>query len=172
MPRTLRLALLLSIGSIAGCGASRSAPVDAATGIDATVADAGGSDAGRDAAAPDAGSDAGGLDAAADAGPSDAGSSDAGPRPDAGPGPDAAVCDEGLGAMCEGTPCPSGLECNLGRCVPQARPICGGFVGAPCDDPSHPYCLYFSSADFGTCVTPSEAACLCARAPGSFSSCP
>jgi hypothetical protein len=71
------------------------------------------------------------------------------------------TCPEGLGAFCEDAPCPSGFECMVGRCAPQARQICGGFAGARCTEPEFTQCIYFSSADFGPCLTPDERRCIC-----------
>ena len=77
---------------------------------------------------------------------------------------------DGLGYFCEGgVDCPSGYECNVGRCAPQGRDLCGGVAGARCTDPEFPSCLYFATADFGPCMTPEEVACICAdprRSPG------
>lgn len=151
------VSLALAIG---GCGDDDGVPQDAGGGADSAVAtdsgirvDAGG---GSDAAT---GADSG---AAADAGAG----TDSGAATDAGGGAiDAGpvMCSSGLGASCEGSvACPSGFECNLGRCMPQSRQVCGGFAGAACTDAVYTQCLYFTSADFGTCLTPAERACLCA----------
>jgi hypothetical protein len=71
------------------------------------------------------------------------------------------TCPDGLGAFCEDAPCPAGYECMVGRCAPQARQICGGFAGARCTEPEFTQCIYFSSADFGPCLTPDERRCIC-----------
>jgi hypothetical protein len=137
---------------IVGCGGT-----DRPAG-DGGGADSGGSDAGRlDGAV----ADAGGSDAGGDAGGDDAGS------PDASAG-DAGTCFDGLSEPCETIDdCTSGFECNIGRCMPQGREVCGGFAGAPCTMSPYTECLYFTSADFGTCLTPAELACACARSDAS-----
>ncbi len=73
-----------------------------------------------------------------------------------------------LGSSCS-TSCPDGLTCTNSVCVP-SRADCGGFVGKPCEDATTS-CLSYQGADYGTCATNAEQACLCKRAPGSFSGC-
>lgn len=174
---TFAVALVLSIF---GCGGSGDGDgVDAGGG-----ADSGGGD--RDAASP--GEDAATsrdaalphdaavpVDAAVpedSAAPTDATSTDAGTRADAAMPP---TCSDDLGAPCETTDeCASGLECQIGRCAPQDRDVCGGFAGWTCPRTAgSPYteCLYYDGADFGPCFTPAEAACLCARPDPGFA-CP
>jgi len=71
-------------------------------------------------------------------------------------------CPMGLGMFCEdGVACPTGYECMVGRCAPQGRMLCGGFAGAMCSDPGFRACIYFSSADFGPCLTVEERRCIC-----------
>ena len=135
--------------SVSGCPGT-SNPADGGTDgggdrIDAPALDAGGTDSGTDAG----GTDVGATDAP---GGSDGGGSDT-------PG---SLCPDGLGYFCESMgDCPSGYECNVGRCAPQGRPLCGGIAGAECMEPAFPSCLYFASADFGPCLTAAEAACIC-----------
>lgn len=153
-------------------------------------------DAGRDASAEDmdAGHDAGtdpddagtSADAASDAATiADAGTdaatiadagTDAGSEPDA--GTDAGSTPEGCGDL--GKPCTNGADCGAGYecdtlrgvCMPRGRPTCGGFVGAPCPSGGiYTECRYYSSADFGPCLTPAEDACACRAAPSAFA-CP
>lgn len=131
-----------------------------------------GGDAGRDASSP---IDAHALDVLE--------TNDVGMPPDSPSGPDVGTerdatmlpdawrdaCPEGLGAFCEDAPCPTGYECMVGRCAPQGRQLCGGFAGARCTEPDYTACTYFSSADFGPCLTPEEQRCICddpARAAG------
>lgn len=71
------------------------------------------------------------------------------------------TCPMGLGAFCEDGECPTGFECMVGRCAPQGRMLCGGFAGAMCSEPGFTACTYFSSADFGPCLTPEERRCIC-----------
>ncbi len=125
-----------------------------------------GTDAGRDAASvADAASE---LDAPSS--PDAFSASDAPSSPDAyadRDAPEAAdawrdTCPMGLGMFCEdGAVCPTGYECMVGRCAPQGRMLCGGFAGARCTDPGYSACTYFSSADFGPCLTPEERRCIC-----------
>ena len=64
------------------------------------------------------------------------------------------TCPMGLGIFCEDTAvCPSGYECMVGRCAPQGRMLCGGFGGAMCTEADFRVCMFFSSADFGPCLT-------------------
>jgi hypothetical protein len=141
--------LALSVACV-GCGSDPAAPDaagrDTSIGEDAFVAAV---DAPSEADAPI------GLDAPA--------ASDSGSVSDAPAADDAwrDTCPEGLGAFCEDAPCPSGFECMVGRCAPQARQICGGFAGARCTEPEFTQCIYFSSADFGPCLTPDERRCIC-----------
>jgi len=138
------------------------APGDAATGPDATAA--------IDATAADASTaDAALIDAtAADAALFDAALADAAlmdaPEADAGDG-----CN-GIGKACAGPGdcgpdqiCAATVAGSL--CVP-ARPDCGGFAGAMCEDPEAPICVYYTSADFGPCLKAGELACICSQAPG------
>ncbi len=76
----------------------------------------------------------------------------------------AACVEPGLGDTCnDTTPCPTGFDCDLGRCVPQGRGTCGGFAGAPCTDPIRSECVYETGhGDVGTCFSPAEVRCLCA----------
>ncbi|UJR83911.1 Hypothetical protein I5071_59820 [Sandaracinus amylolyticus] len=90
---------------------------------------------------------------------------------DAARGSDASTteCDEMLGAACEDpSACGGELQCESGRCM-VGRAGCGGFAGALCEGALE--CLYFTSADYGACVTSAERECLCARARASFSGC-
>ena len=109
--------------------------------------------------ADDAGTDAAELDAGTDAPPTvDTGVADAGRD-----APRSGSCPPGLGEFCEDDGmCPSPYECDIGRCRPQGRPLCGGFAGATCDEPPYTACLYNDMADFGSCLTPAEVACICA----------
>ncbi|MBX7196521.1 MAG: hypothetical protein K1X94_30995 [Sandaracinaceae bacterium] len=148
---------LASLLALAGCS-SDPAPGDAAADL-------------RDAARAD---DAAGLDAAATtdaATTADAPATSDAPAASDDASRDAAssgdawrdLCPAGLGAVCDDTAvCPAGFECMVGRCAPQARQICGGFAGARCTDLAYPTCMYFSSADFGPCLTPDEQRCICA----------
>jgi hypothetical protein len=82
--------------------------------------------------------------------------------------------EPGLGQSCGdtagGAACPTGFECDLGRCLPQDRATCGGFAGAPCTDPVRNECLYQTGhGDVGTCFSPSEVRCLCSVEPGRWS---
>jgi hypothetical protein len=151
---TLVLALTL-----AGCGDSGGPSADG--GLDSGGGDSGGADSGG---GPDGSTmDGGGTDAGEDSGMGEDAGEDSGMAEDSG-GADAGMCGEGLGAACSDVaPCGAAYECNLGRCMPQAREVCGGFAGAPCTMPPYTECLYFTSADFGTCLTPAEYACVCAR---------
>lgn len=155
-------------GADAGRDAGRTA--DAGHHVDAGGERDSGTDAGGDIDAGEA-RDAGDSP---DAAVSDAGTdasmppSDAGPAPDAGPG----ECHERLGVPCStSADCGAGFECEIGRCRPQGRELCGGFAGAPCTMPPYTECLYYSSADFGPCFTPAERDCLCRRFPSAFA-CP
>jgi len=75
--------------------------------------------------------------------------------------------DCGSGQTCyeaSGSSGPSGV-CSLDR------PICGGFVGAPCSDPQAPICMDLIGTDYGICVSSSEFDCVCngpASADGLF----
>jgi hypothetical protein len=165
--RALLCLICLVAPMTAGCSDEGPGPLDSGGGSDAAHPDA---SRPLDAALPDGAAIDGALtdasrgDATADGARSDA------PSPIDAP---STSCPPELGAACgDGMPCGSGLECMVGRCTPQERQICGGFAGAECTDPSFPYCLYFASADFGPCVTPSEAVCLCAASPTSYTSCP
>lgn len=69
----------------------------------------------------------------------------------------------GIERTCDETDrCPAGFECQIGRCAPQGRPVCGGFAGATCPAPYVDPCLYYAGTDFGPCLTPEERACACA----------
>lgn len=167
------LSVSLLLLALAGC--SDRVPIgDAGSGADSGgERDSGADDAAsRDSGAGDDGGavDGGAVDGGAvDGGAADGASGDA--SRDGGPAPDApSMCDPRLGAPCEET-CAAGFECMIGRCTPQGREICGGFAGAPCTEAAYPHCLYFSSADFGTCLDAAEVDCLCRVAPGSFSGC-
>lgn len=164
---TVGCALALVMGCGGGAGETDG-------GLDAGRADAGGEvDAGPEhdaGGAPDAGeTDAGGEP---DGGARDAGSDASAPDPDAGPPGDGGPpgsCHERLGAPCEeSSECGAGFECEIGRCRPQGRELCGGFAGAPCTIPPYLSCLYYESADFGPCFTSAERDCLCARYPSAF----
>jgi hypothetical protein len=172
--------------ALAACSDPADPPAPSDLGLDAGPADASANDAAMpddatvpndaatpdDAASPDdaAATDASATDAGAtDAGATDAGATDAGAT-DAGPAP---VCPPELGAACSGTtPCAATYDCANSRCVPQARPICGGFAGALCPGAGGgpaTECLYFSGgSDYGPCFTPAERACICARAVPGF----
>ncbi len=107
--------------------------------------------------------DAGGpTDAATDA-PSDAGSTGA---DDAG-GP----CGT-LGMACVGSgTCGTEYECDptYERCVPEAgRPGCGGFAGATCETSPYLGCVFYVGADYGPCLTETEASCVCTGARDLF----
>jgi hypothetical protein len=164
-------------GTTPADGATESG-TDGAIASDVMLADTGSEAAAGDVVALDA-ADATVRDVIAadvsDASRSDAGATDTGTvTPDTGSSADvASSCPTELGAPCSGSAeCTAGLECHVGRCSPQGRQTCGGFAGARCTDPDYSECLYFSGADFGTCVRPSEARCLCMRAPMAYSSCP
>jgi hypothetical protein len=106
----------------------------------------------------------------------DGGATDAGSATDSGrvDVDAAAICPPmGTGASCAGpTDCPGGFVCDLGRCIPQGRPTCGGFAGAACRDPLYTQCLYETGhGDVGTCFTTGEVACLCSVAAAQWS-CP
>ncbi|MCS6798298.1 MAG: hypothetical protein NZ898_07185 [Myxococcota bacterium] len=134
------------------------------TAVDAPV------DAAADASAADATADAA-TDDAGDGSTSDASRDDAGTVGDAGAAdartdaPDAASDDCGdLGKPCGlAGGCTSGYACDdfRGVCLPSGRPICGGFVGAPCPDGLYRHCRYLMHADFGPCLTAAEAECAC-----------
>ncbi len=155
------VAAIFVVGALVGCAAPPAATSDGGrardggSGLDASRADA--------AALPDAGM-------SRDAGTSDASASDAGRLADAGAfDAPPSTCHPALGAPCDDrTPCDVGFECQVGRCGPQGRPLCGGFAGATCDTAPYPVCLYYTSADFGPCLTRAERDCLCVRAPESF----
>jgi hypothetical protein len=156
--RTSFVAIVVLTLSISGCPGT-STPADGGTDGDGDRIDA--------PTGMDAGGDGGGVDG----GGTDTGGTDTPSGTDGGgtdtPG---SGCPAGLGFFCEGMgDCPSGYECNVGRCAPQGRPLCGGFAGAECTEPAFPSCLYFRSADFGPCLTAAEASCICgdpARAAG------
>jgi hypothetical protein len=147
---TSALGTFLFALALVGCGSDPAAPDaagrDTSIGEDAFVAAL---DAPSEADAPI------GLDAPA--------ATDSGSASDAASSDDAwrDTCPEGLGAFCEDAPCPAGYECMVGRCAPQARQLCGGFAGARCTEPEFTQCIYFSSADFGPCLTPDERRCIC-----------
>ncbi|MCB9594474.1 MAG: hypothetical protein H6719_17205 [Sandaracinaceae bacterium] len=154
-------------GTLPGDGGA----IDAASATDGGASDGGGgSDAGPDVDGGE-GTDGGG----ADAGGADAGTSDAGPTPTDG----GLFCDD-LGKPCTSdTECGGGYTCDTFRhaCLPpmgEARPFCGGFVGAPCPTTGmYTVCNYLTSADIGPCLTPDEALCACMPpAREHFSMCP
>jgi hypothetical protein len=183
MLRGILVACILTLSAPAiGCGGGETAADAGGHDVtDAAAHDAGGDDAGSatdagsmiDAGSTiDAGGDAdGGAMADAGASPDASAPSDAGPRPDARP----PTCSDDLGAFCDDTtPCATGFECQIGRCAPQDRDVCGGFAGWTCPRTAgSPYteCLYYDSADFGPCFTPEERDCLCARPSPGFA-CP
>lgn len=152
----MRQAIFLLVSSLTvlpACSTPAS-PTDAgsdASVLDAPVLDAPSTDdAGTDAPALDAGTDA---PVVADTGVPDAGTD----------APRSSSCPPGLGEFCEDDGmCPSPYECDVGRCRPQGRPLCGGFAGATCDEPPYTACLYNEHADFGSCLTPAEVTCICA----------
>lgn len=139
-------------GSIADGG-------DDAGELDGSIEDAGGDDGGSFDAGDDAAiEDAGGGE---DAGDLDAGDVDAGPPP-AGCG----MAGE-LGSRCMADDdCGLGLHCEVNRCLPDGRPICGGFVGAEC--PPEFTCVYCTGCDYGPCLLPDEVTCICHVARSSF----
>ncbi len=171
--RSLSL-LLCFAAALAACGGDDAPPTSADLGVDSSTADLGAVDAAtpEDGATPDDAatpSDAAVPDDAAT--PDDAGVDvDAGLVVDAGPTP---ACDPELGAACDPTTgCTGGYECGNGRCIPQARAICGGFVGATCGGPvagDATACLYYADgSDYGPCFTPAERDCLCAHPASGF----
>lgn len=169
--RTL-LFVLTTIALVPGCPGPSTPDDTGGTGVDSGTTDGGGTDGGStDGGSIDGGTTDGGS---TDGGTTDGGTDAGGDAPiladapiDA---PSTTSCPDGLGYFCEGgVDCPSGYECNVGRCAPQGRDLCGGVAGARCTDPEFPSCLYFATADFGPCMTPEEVACICAdprRSPG------
>lgn len=149
---TSTLSLLALVLGLAGCPSDPATGTDAGTDASSVVVDA--------ASELDATSTADDAFSAGDA-PS---SPDAYADRDA---PEAAdawrdTCPMGLGLFCEdGATCPTGFECMVGRCAPQGRMLCGGFAGTMCSEPGFTACTYFSSADFGPCLTPEERRCIC-----------
>jgi hypothetical protein len=146
MKVALKAAILLVF--LTSCGGSTSPGMDASSGTDSGPAmDSGGS------------SDTGV--------PTDTGISTDTGTPPADTGPvvtDAGACaTTPLGQTCdESVVCPAGYSCDLGRCIPQGRETCGGFAGAECPATGHTVCLYRESGgDVGTCLSPSETACVC-----------
>lgn len=147
----LGLALTLSLAGCGGAGTTGSDSGTAAADTGSGAEDTGspGVDAGNDASATaDAGSDAASST-------TDAGSTC--PPP-------------GTGTTCTDTAsCGAGLECSLGRCIPQGRETCGGFAAHPCTMPPYTQCTYQPGhGDVGTCLTPDELTCVCATDPTSW----
>lgn len=85
---------------------------------------------------------------------------------DGGPAP---VCSNDYGKPCSSAgDCGTGFMCGMpgtrSICVPTSGDGggCGGFAGAMCPAGAmRSRCLYYSSADFGPCVTPQELECIC-----------
>jgi len=100
---------------------------------------------------------------------------DAEVAPDAAP-PDAANACGKFGKPCgDPSDCGGGFECVFsvgGSFCAKARPGCGGFAGATCDDPAAPLCHYIVSASAGICVDEFERDCICQESPASIEGCP
>jgi hypothetical protein len=77
-----------------------------------------------------------------------------------------------IGFACEMS-CADPLVCVSGPaasfCAP-ARTQCGGFAGQQCVAEGQT-CAVFSGDTLGTCLTPAEVSCVCARSPGALGEC-
>jgi hypothetical protein len=91
------------------------------------------------------------------------GENDAGNDASSGGEAGASACGE-LGASCISL-CSGGLACELGVCIPENRPLCGGFGQAECP-PLYTACVFWAGADVGPCFTNAELDCVCATAAG------
>jgi hypothetical protein len=156
MQTSLSLACAAALLLLVGCSDREDPPPASDSGVSADL----GSDAGDDA---DSGAE---IDAAADL---DLGAmmSDGAVESDSGADSGRPACViPGLGDACGdtagGAPCPTGFDCDLGRCLPQDRETCGGFAGARCTDGDRTECVYeHGHGDVGTCFTPTEVGCIC-----------
>ena len=167
----MRISTILALVLLISCGDDdRVAPDGSADGSadvsrsDATGSDAEPSDAGEDdAVVADAGEDAPVVDAGDDA-PAVADAGDDAPAQDAGDDAPSGVCEGTLmGTACSVPEDCGDLSCSDGICMPSFGHAggCGGFVGATCDVPDHPFCLYGTGADAGPCMNEAERACAC-----------
>ncbi len=158
------LRIFLSSLLLAGCGGTATGSLDARVADGSEASDAALVDGGTDVdgaigpRTPDGGDRTDGGRGVDGGGLTDAAALDAGVD---GAAADGGSCSSGLGAWCDLAACPSGYSCGVGRCAPQGRETCGGFVGAPCTDPTYTECVYFTGADYGTCLSRAELTCVC-----------